>query len=389
MKRTSTWASYLILTLLCLGTVANGDDKQSVDVKPYGYVKLDGSYDQNLTSHGNYVMWVNPQSYEDDDAQFNMTANQTRLGLKMTSEGTGSVEVRGAIEFDLYAAGAAENKAELQLRHAYFTVTSGQFELTAGQTWDLVSPLNPATLNYSVLWGCGNTGYRRPQVRLTYTVPAGSSTDVSLAGGFFRTIGSDLTPTFSLALDESSDGSDDGTDAAIPSFQGALDLKHRFGDKGLFRLGVSGLYGQLRAETNKGNYETYESQGIWGHLMLQMPSGLGVSGEFYTGTNLGGYLGGILQSSTIAGVESIGCWGSAWVKISPKVKLTGGYGYDDVKDEDIATGRSQNSCVFGNLTYALVSNVTVGVEVSRWETDYRDGESASSMRGQSSFMLNF
>ena len=389
MKRTSLCALYLTFALLGLSTLANGEDKQTVDVKPYGYVKLDGSYDQNLTSHGNYVMWVNQQTYQDDDAQFNMTANQTRLGLKVSGEGAGSVKVRGAIEFDLYAAGAAENKAELQLRHAYFTVTSGRWEMTAGQTWDLVSPLNPATLNYSVLWGCGNTGYRRPQVRLTYTLPAGASTDFSLAGGFFRTIGNDLTPTFSLALDEASDGSDDGTDSAIPTFQGGLDLKHRFGEKGVLRLGVTGLYGRLRAETNRGNYETYESQGIWGHLLFQAPSGYGLSGEFYTGTNLGGYLGGILQSSTIAGVETIGGWGSAWVQIGPKVKLTGGYGYDDPQDDDIVAGRSQNSCIFGNLTYALMSNVTVGVEVSQWETDYKGGESASSMRAQSSFILSF
>ena len=41
------------------------------------------------------------------------------------------------------------------------------FTILGGQTWDVISPLNPRSLNYSVYWWAGNIGYRRPQVRLT------------------------------------------------------------------------------------------------------------------------------------------------------------------------------------------------------------------------------
>lgn len=392
MKRMSYLPLAIILGVTLFSPAVMAGEKPSFEFTPYGLIKLDGSYDQNLTSHGNFVMWVNPPTYDGDDEQFNMTANETRMGLQINSTGYEKVNIRGNIEFDLYASvasGVTETDPVLQLRHAYFAVSSNQVELLAGQTWDLVSPLNPPTLNYSVLWGCGNTGYRRPQIRLTYTTPAGQATNVQLAGGFFRTFGEDLDPTFSLAAGESSDGYDDGTDAAIPSLQGGLDITHDWPTGNSIRLGLSALWGKLKAETNFGNYEEYENWGVWSHCLFATKSGLGISGEFYTGSNLGSYLGGILQESTIDGVKSTGGWASAWVTPTPKLKLNAGFGLDQVDEDDIASGRAKNRCVFGNVMYSYVPNFTVGFELASWKTEYVGDESASSVRAQTSMILNF
>jgi len=379
--------------LLIAFAVSAADQKPSFDVNFYGYFKLDGSYDQNETSHGNFVMWVPQQEYSDNDEQFNMTANETRFGLKLDGKNYEDVKVNAKIEFDLYASNAAENKAMLQLRHAYFEVISGQFKLLAGQSWDIVSPLNPSTLNYPVLWGVGNIGYRRPQISLWYTAPASPEASVTFAGGFFRTIGSDLTPTFSLALGEDAEGADDGTDAGIPTFQGLVDLKYETPDWSV-RTGVSGLWGELKAETNFGNSETYNSWGVNGHLMISSNDGYGIIGEAYTGSNLGSYFGGILNNSTIDGVSSFGGWGSAWITPMPKVKLSAGMGMDDPKDEDLAAGsRSKNMAYFGNVRYSIVPQVTVGLELSYWETDYMYSptvtESFDDVRVQTSFILSY
>ena len=73
---------------------------------------------------------------------------------------------------DFYGDGTVhENKAEPLLRHAYVELTKGNYDIIAGQTNDLISPLAPNTLNYTVGWDAGNIGYRRPQVRFTYTYP--------------------------------------------------------------------------------------------------------------------------------------------------------------------------------------------------------------------------
>jgi len=392
MRKVTLIAMLALCALFVVGAVAQADNKPAFNVDWYGYFKLDGAYDQNLTSHGNFVMWVEPRTYSSDDEQFNMTANQTRLGVKLNGQGYDDVKVNGNIEFDLYAnvaGGVDQNKAMLQLRHAYFSVEKNNFKLTAGQTWDMVSPLNPATLNYAVLWGCGNIGYRRPQVSMWYKMQPGSQTSVDIGGGFFRTIGTDLTPSFTLSLGETTDGPDDGTDNAIPTFQGIVDVKHNWTENGWFRAGVSGMWGQMKAETNLGGSEKYESWVASGHLMISFPQGYGFSGEVFSGTNLAKYNGGILQASTIDGVDAQGGWVSAWAKVAPKFKLGAGYGLDDPKDEDISAGRAKNTCYYGNIIYSFIPQASVGLEVSQWETEYVGAESAKNLRAQTSFILNF
>lgn len=393
MSKVSIMTALVISALLIAGSVAAAGDSPSFDLKWYGYFKLDGSFDQNLTSHGDYVMWVQSPTYDNDDEQFNMTANETRFGFVASGEGYQSVQVGGKLEFDLYAgvsgASIAQNKATLQLRHAYFTVQSNNTKLLAGQSWDLISPLNPATLNYSVQWGCGNLGYLRPQVSLWHTVQPNEQIEVTFAGGFYRTFGNDLTPNFSLSAGEISEGADDGTDAGIPSMQGLVDIRHEFPDGGYVRFGVSGLWGQLKAETSLGNSQTYESWAAVGHFMVSFANGYGVSGEAFTGTNLGNYFGGILQSSTIDGVEAFGGWTSAWVKPSPKIKLAAGLGLDNPDDNDLTSGRSLNTSYFGNIRYYIIPQATIGLEVSQWETKYKDAETAKNLRIQTSFILNF
>jgi len=372
-------------------------EEPSLETKFYGYVKLDGSYDQNLTSHGNFAMWVKPHSYEGDDQQFNMTANQSRLGVKISSKNYGKVELYGQFEVDLYGSVTggtiAENKGMFMLRHAFFSVKSGNTKLLAGQTWDLFSPLNAPTLNYPVLWGAGNVGYRRAQVSLFESFAVGPQTQATLSGGVFRTIGSDLTPTFSWSLadsNETADGIDDGTDAGIPTVQGRLDINQKFSSGAKLLLGVSGLWGQLKAETNLGHSNTYETWGVCGSASLSFKSGAGLAGEYYVGSNLGSYMGGILNNSTIDGTGAAGGWAAAWFKLNPKTKMAFGGGLDTAKEEDIASGsRKNNQSIFGNITYTIVKNASVGFELSQWQTEYKDSDTMKNLRAQTSFMMNF
>jgi len=382
--------------VLLVGTAGAFDDPP-FEVDLYGYFKLDGAYDQNLTSHGNFVMWVEPPSYENDDEQFNMTVNQSRFGFDFSGRNIRPVDVGGNLEFDLYAnataTGPEQSTAMLQLRHAYFTVNWGSWKLLAGQTWDLISPLSPPTLNYSSLWGCGNIGYLRPQLSVHYAILSEVSSRVTFSGGFFRTIGNDLTPTFSLALNEESEGEDDGIDAGIPSFQARLDINHEMGNRSSFRAGVAGLWGQLKAETNLGNSEKYNNWAFTGYLSAEWQDLYGFSTEIYAGSNLGYYFGGILSSSTIDGVASTGWWGNAWYMPHDKIRFNIGYGQDEVADEDIAAGRANNWCTYGNFNYYIVPQVAVGVELSYWETEYkldavRRG-TVDNIRAQTSFTLNF
>ncbi|HUV29779.1 MAG TPA: hypothetical protein VMY05_01620 [Acidobacteriota bacterium] len=388
----------IALGVVCLGLLAVSNapatDTGSFDLNWYGSLKLDGSWDENLTSHGNYVMWINPRVYNGDDEQFNMTANETRFGLSITGDPSRDIAVSGQLEFDLYAGAAAgaiaENQAMLQLRHAYFTLEMENTRIVAGQTWDMISPLNPTTLNYSVLWGCGNIGYRRPQISLWHTLDTGPVTEVTVAAGFYRTIGSDLTPTFTLAAGEFSDGDEDGADAGIPSFQGLCEVDHQFASGTSLRLGASALWGRLKAETTLGNSATYKTWAASSHMALTWPTGFGISSELFTGENLGSYYGGILNTNVVDGLATVGGWVSVWMSPSDPVKLSAGIGMDDPDDDELGVAsRAKNRCVWGNIRYAVVPQATIGFELSQWKTQYKDAGSVASLRAQTSFILEF
>jgi hypothetical protein len=369
---------------------ALGGEKPSIGMDWYGYVRANASYDQNLTSHGDFVMWVKPHETGTDDPQFNMTHRATRFGFNATSKDLEQVKLGGNLEVDLFGNAGTDNKATFLLRHAYFTVSKGSWKLLAGQSWDLIAPLNPSTLNYTVLWGAGNIQYRRPQISAFYTASVSTNTSVEIAGGVFRTIGNDLTPTFSLATGEAADGIDDGTDAAVPSVQGRLDISSKSASGASIRLGASGLYGQLDAETNFGNSETYKSWAACGHLAVSFTKNAGILGEVFTGTNLGSYFGGIVNNSRIDGVRANGGWASAWVSPTSIVKLSAGMGMDDPNDDDIFSGdRSKNTAIFGNLTVTPVTFFSVGFEVSQWETEYLNSDAAKDLRMETALTMNF
>ena len=90
--------------------------------------------------------------------------------MKVFAPDIGDLKVMGRFEFDFYnpvTTGTNENKSTPQMRHAYGQVTGTDWSLLFGQTSDLISPLFPNTLNYTVGWFGGNMGYRHPQLRVT------------------------------------------------------------------------------------------------------------------------------------------------------------------------------------------------------------------------------
>ncbi len=394
MKRIHLLIAFLLMAFICFAVTATAADKPSIKIKPYGFFKLDGMYDQNETN-GNVAKYVGRQNGDDSDEQFNMTPKHTRLGLKMTGENIRDAAVNGKVEVDFYGSDGPENAALIRLRHAYFTVRSAEFQLLAGQTWDLISPLNPSMLNASPIFGAGNIGMRRPQVRLSYTAQPNNQTDITLAAGIFRNMGNDNTPTLTLSLadgEDATDGSDDGTDAGIPSIQGMLELRHEFNPGTSLQVGASGLWGQMKAESQLStNTETYENWGAVGHLKLSLASGFAIMGEGFTGRNLGSYAGGISQASTLDGVDCVGGWGSLQFQPSDQVQFNAGGGMDDPKDEDLSNGdKGKNQCIFGNIKYNVVPLVTLGLEVSHWRTEYLgDADPSDNLRVQTSFILNF
>ena len=335
-----------------------------------GYLKTDIAWEKAATYPGNYVVYV-PYAAVDDDRMY-ITSRESRLGFDFRWKAE-EVKTTAKIEYDFFGAGAGENKAGLLLRHAYVRLAWERIALTAGQTWDVISPLNPKTVNYSVAWGQGNIGYRRPQLRLSTWGSLGEAADVTLDVAATRTIGNDVD----------GDGVDDGADAALPTMQGRLGLAFNLGDEGKIALGVSGHYGQEAWGEDDG--ETTDSWSANADLAVTLTPRISLLGEFFVGENLQTYFGGVLQGVSPAGdaLGSTGGWGMLAVTPVDRVALHAGYAFEDpddgdftVPDGDEESLRDRNMVAWGNVFYAITGTVTGILEVQYMQTDWMTKEGA-------------
>jgi hypothetical protein len=368
----------------------------NLDIQLYGYIKGDAAYDTSRVNTGNYMLWVNSEATNDDDDEFNVTANETRLGVAIAGPKAPDMETSGKVEFDFFGSGADENKAKIQMRHAYLQLfwPQSRFAILAGQTWDVISPLTPSTLNYTVLWDAGNIGYRRPQIRLTKDFLLNDKTILQVQGAAVRTIGRDLTVGTTT--------SETGEDAGFPTLQSRIGLTVPVLPAGPTQVGVSGHWGKeefdLDTSGRSMNVDTWSM-----NLDLTQPVVKKVlfKGELFMGEDLNTYFGGIGQGillmknagGAVIDAEAI-CARGGWFAFTlgpwDKWTFNTGAGIDDVDADDVDPGdRTLNRAVFGNALYALNKHVNVGFELSHWRTDYRGPGDADDVRVQVSLLYKF
>lgn len=356
-------------------------------VELYGYIKLDAAYDTARTDNGNFPRWVLSEATNDNDDEFNITARQSRFGLNFNGPDISSgTKTSGKVEVDFYE-GGEENKNRLMMRHAYLQLEwpDTDFSLLAGQTTDLMSPLFPDTLNYSILWWSGNPGYRRPQLRLTKEFDVRDNSNFILQGALARTIG-DTGTGF--------DPGDTGEDSGFPTLQGRAAYSFPLLTEKKTTVGISGHWGEEEYDIdNTGTSIDYDT---WsGNIDLTLPvvKKLAFKGELWTGENLDTYFAGIGQGVNTTLQREIGATGG-WVALNlgpfNKWRFNFGGGVDNPDDDDLSDGsRSKNVSIFGNVLYDINESVQTGLEISHWKTDYKNMENGDSIRIQSSLIYKF
>lgn len=351
----------------------------------YGYVKLDAAYDTSRTDIGNYARYALSEETNEDDDQFSMTAKQTRIGLNLSGLEAVGAKSSGKVEIDFYGGGASgEHRANPMMRHAYLKLDwPGDLSLLAGQTSDVISPLVPSTLNYIVAWWAGNIGYRRPQVRLTKAFELTGDVGGKLELAATRSIGG--------GNDFSGDA---GEDAGIPGFQARQSVSFPFIAGRKASLGVSGHWSQEEYDRNtSGTSRDVDSWSLNLDLTVPVTDVLTLKGEAFLGANLAEYLGGINQgvnATTLREISSAGGWIAASIGPVDRWKLNLGGSLEDVDEDDLSDGgRKLNSSIFGNAIYSVTKSASVGLELSRWYTEYKGQEEGDSFRIQASFMYSF
>ena len=363
--------------------------------KPYGFIKMDTAYDDSRTTAGNFVLYVPNESRNKNDNEFNMTARQSRLGLDIVAPAIYDWEAWGRIEIDFYGDGAKhENKGAVLLRHAFVNLTKGNFSFLAGQTSDLISPLYPNTLNYTVGWSAGNIGYRRPQLRATYTHSFNQETKLISAFAISRTTGT-VNEDFDLDLQN------DGEDAGFPTVQARLALATKLLTKRHTVFGISGHYGEEEIDlefspldpTNRRSQHRVKSWSINADFDLPLTARLSLKGEAFIGYNLDDYFGGILQGVNPlnqAAIRTTGGWMQLAYNQSDKWNYHLGFGIDDPRNDDVIAGmRNRNSFYFANVVYSLIPPVDIGIEYSYWNTQYEKMSTGTNNRIQGSVIYKW
>ncbi|MEZ4273492.1 MAG: hypothetical protein R3C68_19270 [Myxococcota bacterium] len=342
---------------------------------PYGFIRLDTIWDSSRFQDAGprssqFAMWVSPEPAGPgrNDGRLNIHPRLTRLGLKTNPLALSEhVKISGKVEVD-FQGGGSESRQFIRLRHAYLELAAGPVTLLAGQTWDLVSPLFPAANNDGMMWNAGNTGDRRPQMRLTYEHRR-ERYAISLAAAALMTGAVD-------GKDSDADGEPDGFDASSPTVQARLGGEIKLWANEPVKLGVWGHY--AREEISVGSDVASSMVGF--DASIPIIDAIALEGEGWMGQNLSDVRGGIGQGINSLGQEIDASGGWIQLKLVPcqKLQLFGGITLDNPNDADVdAGGRRHNQALYTVVRYRPWQSFQVAAEYLHWRTQYADAADAT------------
>jgi len=399
----------------------------------YGFAQLDMAYDNNRSGAGNLLptmttsttatytpkivtvpggipasgyadlaYYAYPQTKIKNDGDWGITANNTRIGFALAGPDGTVYKLTGKIEADFSGGGTSttassnETNPVLRLRHAYGNIAFPKFGLSilAGQTWDVIAPLNTPLINSANLWSAGNIGARRPQFRITEEIPVGPAKIIG-QGALTRTIG----PAGFI------NEADMGVATDMPSMQGRLAVScPLWVDKQNFTIGAYGLWGKMEMDID--SVGTTRNLKTWAYgvdVELPIVSMLSIVAEGYAGQNMGAYQGNIGQYftqvgatiATVTEVQGFGGWAALRFKPISRLTLNVGAGIDSVHTNTAAlnTGRVKNESTFVNGFFNITKDIKVGVEYQYLATTYKVPTGVKSLaelkRIQGTFVYGF
>ena len=280
------------------------------------------------------------------------------------------------------AVGIGDNMGVFRLRLANARLDWAKGSLVAGQDWMIFAPVNPQSLSSAgipLFAAGGNLWSRLPQVRGEWKTKR-----VLLQGGILAPQTGDFNSAFFYQP-----GS--GALSETPFVQGraALTLANFAESKKVATIGVSGHWGQSRVLTPVDR--TLDSNGVALDFVLPFGSLLTVQGEAFTGTNLGGFQGGVFQGLVIDGavvgpagtpvldgpraLDTAGGWVQVLVALTKTVTVHGGFGTDDPDDADFFTvtrreSRLENTAISFGFQHKASAQIAWGLEYRRLDTKY-------------------
>jgi len=355
---------------------------EPIKITPYGIAYFNFFSNTDAVNNGDVPLFAAASG----PGHLGMTARQSRLGIRVTGATVGSAKVTAVVEGDFFggypAVGIGDNMGVFRLRLANARLDWAKGSLVAGQDWMIFAPVNPQSLSSAgipLFAAGGNLWSRLPQVRGEWKTKR-----VLLQGGILAPQTGDFNSAFFYQP-----GS--GALSETPFVQGraALTFANFAESKKVATIGVSGHWGQSRVLTPVDR--TLDSNGVALDFVLPFGSLLTVQGEAFTGTNLGGFQGGVFQGLVIDGavvgpggtpvldgpraLDTAGGWVQVLVALTKTVTVHGGFGTDDPDDADFFTvtrreSRLENTAISFGFQHKASAQIAWGVEYRRLDTKY-------------------
>ena len=355
----------------------------------YGFVRLDVQHDGSRMNSTQLPVWVRSEDptapasigAPRNEPDMNMHTKLTRLGLDFDGpvvDGLGGAKITGKLETDFYNATTTSSRPALRIRHAWVKMAwcDSEYSVLAGQSQELISPLNPAVNNDMVMWGAGNLGDRRPQIRAEWAPSLNDGAKLFVQGMMGDTgaiDGKDLD-----AAGTTGAGFLDGQMSGRPTWQGRVALRVKNWDEKDAELGLWMHTASEQQDADVGSQAQRKSRAVGLDIKLPLLSDqIWIQGEFWRGQNLADVRGGILQSVNTTTGESIHSRGGfaelGW-KAAPWLTTYAGYSYDDPENSDLEAGGVTGGRARNRVVY-LAARISVdpmdfGLEWLHWKTEF-------------------
>jgi hypothetical protein len=377
LAKPSKLAALSVAAFLAASSTAFAQDANigGTKISLYGFFQLNAVYEDGANGGKNWSTYA-PKNAEDGEGRLLLNVNHTRIGINVAGPAKESgAEVSGKFESDFLRTNdrlpngnqGTGTGAGFRIRHAFGQLKFNNIGLSVllGQTSDLIAPLAAPSLNQGALQGEGSLGTRRPMIRLTETI---GPIEIAAAATDNR----------------------DATSPLLPAFQGSLKAKLPAvwaGEKQNVEFILSGHYASREVAAENETEAKAKDEDGWkapptswsGVASLSLPviSAINLSGEVFYGQNLSSYNTGSIGQKTNSkygtGLQSLGGWGAANIKLPAGFALAGGYGVEALdKDREPAAGLIKNAVIFANLKYFVDEAAFIGFEYANLATDHVD-----------------
>jgi hypothetical protein len=265
----------------------------------------------------------------------------------------------------------------LLLYYAYGELKNDQMRFAAGLQRDIFNPVGPTILPISFLYGSGNAGSYRGQIRFERYVHFDDGSQLTFQFGLSEPISTFVVNSLKDPLVE---------DNGWPNIEGRLafglgEAQELMGGRNQrpIEFGVSGLVGQIRTtKVSPGapgpDRIVDDTWAVGCDLQWVMTDRLGMKGELFIGQTIGEYNAAVLQNfntETHLPIQSRGGYAEIYCYLHPKAHLHCGYGIDNPLVSDLADGQiASNQTFFNTFYYDFSKSYQIGLEVDYRKTNY-------------------